>query len=131
MTLHISSIEGPFILSIYTKEKWSRGQNRMQFKPIMEIVCKVFDLTHQQLIGNAKAANYIMARFVLYYVARKYTPMTFEEIAMRIGNRDHSTIQHGVRRMETLLSMGDEEARVKIDSVVEQLALAGYVAYER
>ena len=38
------------------------------------------------------------------YVARVHTKMSFPELGREFGGRDHTTVQHGVRKVEGELS---------------------------
>jgi len=43
-------------------------------------------------------------RQVAMYLAKQLTPRSLPEIGKRFGGRDHTTIMHGVRRIEELMA---------------------------
>lgn len=48
------------------------------------------------------------------YLARRLTPLSLPEIGRRFGGRDHTTVLHGVRAVETRLAADDRLAALSI-----------------
>ena len=44
------------------------------------------------------------------YLAKKMTSRSLPEIGRRFGGRDHTTVMHGVRRIEELMSLDSQIA---------------------
>ena len=55
------------------------------------------------------------------YVAKQTTPKSLPHIGRLFGNRDHTTVIHAVRRVETLMSQDDDFAH-KVKSLVAECA---------
>jgi chromosomal replication initiator protein len=52
------------------------------------------------------------------YLARVHTPLSFPELGREFGGRDHSTIQHGYRKVKKQLG-GDQDLAYKV-RLIEQ-----------
>ena len=42
------------------------------------------------------------------YLSKQLTPRSLPEIGRRFGGRDHTTIMHGVRKIEELMTMDSQ-----------------------
>jgi chromosomal replication initiator protein len=70
---------------------------------ILETVARFHNLTTADLLGPARSRNLSRPRHLAMYLARKHTQLSFPELGREFGNRDHSTIQHGVKKTEAAL----------------------------
>jgi chromosomal replication initiator protein len=48
--------------------------------------------------------NIARPRQIAMYLAKQLTPRSLPEIGRRFGGRDHTTIMHGVRKIEELMA---------------------------
>ncbi len=69
---------------------------------IIALVCASYKLTEQQLTSSSRRKEYVLARDTIYYLARKHTKATLEEIGQRFGRR-HSTVLKGISAIERQL----------------------------
>lgn len=60
-------------------------------------------LTYDQLVSMRRGRRYIAARFEAYYRAYNETVASLATIGKCCGDRDHSTVIHGIRRYEQML----------------------------
>ena len=93
---------------------WSDSKN------IFDLVCKTYNVTPDEIYSRSKATRFTTPRQVLMYLLRTMTRLSMEEIAGRIGGRDHTTVLHGVRKISFLLTI-DPELRAKIEGIKAQL----------
>ncbi|MBA4326380.1 MAG: chromosomal replication initiator protein DnaA, partial [Rhodobacter sp.] len=49
-------------------------------------------------------------RQVAMYLSKQLTPRSLPEIGRRFGGRDHTTIMHGVRKIEELMTIDSQLA---------------------
>lgn len=87
---------------------------------IQHIVARSFGVKAADLISGRRDHDIIRPRQIAYYFAKELTPHSWQEIGRRFGNRDHSSIFHGVRKIESLLS-GDLELAAKIAALRSEL----------
>jgi chromosomal replication initiator protein len=68
---------------------------------IQRTICDYYNVKHAELIGVRKHKEIAQPRQVAMYLARKMTNSSFPDIAKKFGNRDHTTVMHAVRKVET------------------------------
>jgi chromosomal replication initiator protein len=66
---------------------------------IIRRVCADFGLNTAQLHSRSRRQNYVVARNVIFFLARKYTDMSLQEIGDHF-NRRHSTVLKGIAGLE-------------------------------
>lgn len=70
---------------------------------IVRIICDFYSIKPTQLKGVKRDASLVRARQACMYVLKKDVGLTFSEIGNLLGGRDHTTIMHGVEKIEGLL----------------------------
>lgn len=65
---------------------------------VLDTVCQHFNLTPDQLTGPSRSRDVTYARHIAMYLLRQHQPLA--EIGRLLGNRDHSTVLSGCRRIE-------------------------------
>ena len=78
---------------------------------IEEIQCKVsehYSIRLSDMIGPKRLRTIARPRQVAMYLAKQLTPRSLPEIGRRFGGRDHTTIIHGVRKIEELMSIDSQ-----------------------
>lgn len=73
----------------------------LQVSDILQVVSKHFGIRLQELLGRKRTRSVNYPRQIAMYLARKLTPLSLQEIGMQFDGRDHSTILHGERAIET------------------------------
>ena len=80
------------------------GQNpQLDLKSIISLVCKSYNLTERQLQSNSRRTELVLARNTIFYLLRKHTDMTLEQIGLGF-NRRHSTVTKGISTLEKEMS---------------------------
>ncbi len=80
---------------------------------IQASVCDHFGVRIGDLLSPKRTRNIVGPRQVAMYLARKLTNASFPAIAERFGNRDHSTVIHGVKTVtDRLIEDGGLRAAV-------------------
>lgn len=67
---------------------------------ILQGVCEYFGLDHKDLMSGRRQRTISLARSVAMYLVRKTAKLSFPEIGMRMGKRNHSTVISACRRIE-------------------------------
>jgi chromosomal replication initiator protein len=70
---------------------------------ILQSVCDYFGLEHKDLMSGRRQRTISLARSVAMYLVRKTAKLSFPEIGMRMGKRNHSTVISACRRIERAL----------------------------
>jgi chromosomal replication initiator protein len=67
---------------------------------VVRIVALHFNLTPEELTGRGRSQPVAHARHVAMYLLRAENGLSYPRIGRVLGGRDHSTIRHGVTKME-------------------------------
>ena len=70
---------------------------------IVRLVCESYGLNERQLNSRSRRKECVLGRNTAYYLARKHTELTLEEIGDKF-NRRHSTVIKGITSVERELS---------------------------
>lgn len=62
-----------------------------------------FNIPTRDLKGPYRTANIAYARHIAFYLARKLTSRSLPEIGRKFNGRDHTTVLHGIRKIERLV----------------------------
>ena len=80
---------------------------------VEEIQRKVADhygIRLSDLIGPKRPRNIARPRQVAMYLAKQLTLRSLPDIGRRFGGRDHTTIMHGIRKIEELMATDSQLA---------------------
>lgn len=66
-------------------------------------ICTFYNIKPTQLKGPKRDASLVKARQITMYLLKKELNLTFAEIGNLLGGRDHTTVMHGVEKVETLV----------------------------
>ena len=73
-------------------------------KLIIKLVAAEFHLKPSELKSNSRKQTIVLARGVAIYLNRILLGTSFLKIGSYFGNRDHSTIMHAFRKIETIIN---------------------------
>lgn len=76
--------------------------NKKQITPelIIEIIAEHFNITSNDIYSINKSRNIAYPRQVAMYLCRKLTDFSLSDIGKVMGNRDHTTVLHGIDKVE-------------------------------
>ena len=104
----------------------------IRMQDVIDISCTRFGVAKSDLLGNSRSTRIVLARSISAYLGRKLTTMSFPELAVALGRKNHSTVHAAVRRIEKRLEhdsttegsvrIGEEEITVK--ELLDQLSWA-------
>lgn len=87
---------------------------------IQKEVASFFDIKVSDIKSSRKHKNISHPRQIAMFLSRKYTVASFPEIGERFGGKDHSTVIHAVRKIESLLGE-DSTLTSSVDSISRKL----------
>lgn len=70
---------------------------------IIVAVTKHFDVTMDDLTGRSRRRDIVVPRQVAMYLLHAETSASLMEIGELLGNRDHTTVMHGIKQIERAL----------------------------
>ena len=69
-----------------------------------------YNIRLSDMIGPKRLRTYARPRQIAMYLAKYLTSRSLPEIGRRFGGRDHTTVMHGVKRIEELKSKDGQVA---------------------
>ena len=67
---------------------------------IKETVAKYFSISKDDLAGNKRSNDIAFPRQIAIYLCREVANMSFPQIGVDFGGRDHSTVMHACKKIE-------------------------------
>lgn len=71
---------------------------------IISTVAEHFDLSPADIMGSKRVSKIVHPRQIAMYLCREMTDVSLIVIGKCMGNRDHTTIMHGIEKIEKELS---------------------------
>lgn len=75
---------------------------------IITQVAQYFQLSFDDLVGPWRAKNVALARQIAMYLTRELTSQSLHDIGMIFGGRDHSTVMHAYKKIQTAMAQKRE-----------------------
>lgn len=104
------------VLSVYDTQ-----ETVFSFDDIVKHVCSVLGVSKERLQSKSRQHECVLARNIIFYVARLATDMTLKEVALQF-NRQHSTVIKGISSIEAEVSKSTPKAQ-QIRSILSQFEL--------
>ncbi len=86
------------------------SDRKVTIEEIQRKVAEHYNIRLSDMIGPKRLRNIARPRQVAMYLSKQLTPRSLPEIGRRFGGRDHTTIMHGVRKIEELMSTDSQLA---------------------
>jgi chromosomal replication initiator protein len=93
---------------------------RVRIEDIQRIVARQYNVSRADLLSSRRTANVVRPRQVAMYLAKVLTLRSLPEIGRRFGGRDHTTVLHAVRKIESLAG-NDSAFAEEIEALKRQL----------
>jgi len=82
---------------------------------VIREVHKFYNIPIEDLLGQKRTKELVAARHIITYLLRHLCNLSYPEIGRKMGGKDHSTIMHGCKKIETNIS---SDIRIKEDLTV-------------
>jgi chromosomal replication initiator protein len=93
---------------------------RVRIEEIQRIVARHYNVSRSDLLSSRRTANVVRPRQIAMYLAKTLTLRSLPEIGRRFGGRDHTTVLHAVRKIESLIGV-DNTLAAEIEVLKGQL----------
>lgn len=97
--VHGSNIDLDFARKIL-KANTRHRRRTLTIEDIVETVCRHYKVTHEEVYGESRKAEFVLARQLVMYLSQKHTGDTAKHIGHVIGRRTHATVLHGIGNIE-------------------------------
>ncbi|MBI5646181.1 MAG: chromosomal replication initiator protein DnaA [Ignavibacteriae bacterium] len=99
----------------------SAEKKDLAVEQIQKIVADHFKVTENSLRAKTRKQEIVLPRQVAMYLSKTYTRASLKTIGLHFGGRDHTTIIHACRSIESLLQE-DENLRSHVDNLKKQIS---------
>lgn len=96
------------------------ADNELTVESIQNVVAKHFGIKPIDLKSSVRQKNVALPRQIAMFLARKYMRMPYKDIGVYFGGKDHSTIMHACKKLETS-SFSDPSLKGLIEQIQNQL----------
>jgi chromosomal replication initiator protein len=87
---------------------------------IIDTVVGFYGISRTEIAGKGRRKDLVRPRQIAMYLIREEAGASLVEIGNSLGGRDHSTVVHGIEKIETALDL-DQRLRDEIIDIREQL----------
>ncbi|MGE5265909.1 MAG: chromosomal replication initiator protein DnaA [Deltaproteobacteria bacterium] len=96
-------------------------QRRIKIEDILRVVSRHFGVSKGDLLSQRRHRSVVWPRQIGMYLAKQLTARSLPEIGRRFGNRDHTTVLHAIRKIESELN-GNQRLREELEDLRKMLA---------
>lgn len=89
------------VLHVASNDAASYVDKRITLQRIMKAVCEATGVRMVDFLGQGRTVSFVRARHIYYWAAKTYTGKSFPYIGRSCGGRDHSTVIHGVNKVNS------------------------------
>ena len=86
-------------------------ERRITVDEIQKTVADHFSLKQADLLSERRTRSVARPRQIAMYLCKQHTTRSYPDIGRRFGGRDHTTVLHGVRKIDELMAQDDQIAR--------------------
>jgi len=84
----------------YMPSVFTPAPTQVTVPAIIEAVARFHNLRSADITGNKRTRTLTRPRHIAMFLARRHTNLSFPELGREFGGRDHSTIQHGYKKVD-------------------------------
>ncbi len=78
------------------------SERKVSIEEIQRRVAEHYNIRLSEMVGPKRVRTFARPRQVAMYLCKQLTSRSLPEIGRKFGGRDHTTVMHGVRRIEEL-----------------------------
>ncbi len=103
----------------------SNGEvRRIRIEDILKVVSRHYGVSKTDILSERRHRSVVWPRQIGMYLAKQMTARSLPEIGRRFGNRDHTTVLHAIRKIDTQLT-GNTPLKEEIEELKRQLGPEG------
>jgi chromosomal replication initiator protein len=91
-----------------------RGSHQPNIQAILDAVARFYDIKLTDLLGKRRHKSVALPRQVCMWLARRHTRHSLEEIGGYLGGRDHTTVMHAIRTVDSK-QRADDRLRADVE----------------
>ena len=96
------------------------SDRKVTIEEIQRKVCDHYDIRLSDLLGSNRSRDIARPRQVAMWLAKQLTTKSLPDIGRSFGGRDHTTVIHGIRRIDELRA-GDSQIADSLEIIRRKL----------
>ena len=88
------------VLGMYISKK----QVKVNPKLVLQKTADYYDITYNDIVGTKRSREIVVPRQIAMFIMREELGMSFPRIAKSLGGKDHTTIMHGVSKINSQIA---------------------------
>ena len=105
---------------IVLKDLLNYSENKVTVDLIQSLVCKFFKISKTEMLSSRRSRYLVRPRQTAIYLTKLLTSKSLPEIGRDFSNRDHTTVIHSIKTIESL-KKNDSELCNSIDTLKNQI----------
>ena len=105
---------------IVLKDLLNYSENKVTVEAIQSLVCKFFKISKTEMLSSRRSRYLVRPRQTAIYLTKLLTSKSLPEIGRDFSNRDHTTVIHSIKTIETL-KKSDNDLCNSIDTLKNQI----------
>jgi len=81
-----------------------RASRPISIQTIQSEVCRYFNISKSQLVGNKRSQSVVYPRQIAMYLARELTDLSLPKIGEEFGGRDHTTVMYANTKISKIIN---------------------------
>lgn len=90
---------------------------------IIDVVCEDFYADREAILSKSRRREFVIVRHAIMSICKEFTQVSLKNIGGHFGNRDHSSVLHGLSCTEYLIET-DKVFRQKMSDVKTRVVIA-------
>ncbi|MCR5417469.1 MAG: chromosomal replication initiator protein DnaA [Lachnospiraceae bacterium] len=87
---------------------------------IMSVITEHFNISREDIMSSKRNSEIVLPRQIFMYLCREYLSIPYQQIGKYIGGKDHSTVMHGLDKIQKNIQE-DSELAVKIETIKKKI----------
>lgn len=96
------------------------AKREVTVEAIIDAVTEHFSLKPNDIVSQRRTKEIVMPRQIVMYLCRELTDVSLQAIGKALGNRDHTTILHGIEKINLELN-SNESLRNTVEALKKKL----------
>jgi len=107
-------------VDLYFSQQIDRGVAKKGPSEVVRTICSFYNIKPSQIRGPVREEKIARARQVAMYVMRKILKINLSEIAFLLKRKDHTTIIHGVNKIQGL-TISNPIFKQEVDRIIQSI----------
>lgn len=98
----------PAIPAIYELPQHVRGNAKSVVRIVSKVCAHQFNVDAAEITKAKRTKQIVLARHAAFWICKEVTQWSLPEVGRRLGKKDHTTILHGIRKMNRRINAEPE-----------------------